>query len=192
MGKGYPVAMRQRLVAAYHKELGSLKEPALIFDVHPDTMKRWLEKLQTQGHLNPQPHGGGQPRKLNDEDAQFLAQIIAQDCDITQKQMANQLELHRGKRVGLSTIRRELDRLGITQKKHPRALEATTERVELMRQTFRQEVLTKVASQDVIVLDETGLHLAMSPSYGYAPSGKRAVGIKPCNRNRSGGEDLKV
>ena len=60
-----------------------------------------------------------------------------------------------------------------------------SERVQEQRQVFEQEVLAKVAPQDVLVLDETGLNLAMTPSYGYARSGQRAVGLKPCTRGKN-------
>lgn len=118
MGKGYPVTMRERLVEAYHKGLGCIDELSEIFGVHPVTVRRWLAKSQTQGHLEPKPHGGGQPRKLDDEDASFLAQLIEQDCDITQMQMIERLKQERGKDISPTTLRRELDRLRITRKKN--------------------------------------------------------------------------
>lgn len=45
--------------------------------------------------------------------------------------------------------------------------------------------MAKVDPKDVLVLDETGIHLAMTPSYGYAPRGQRAVSLKPCNRGKN-------
>lgn len=36
-------------------------------------------------------------------------------------------------------------------------------------------------SQDLVFVDETGSHIAMTPLYAYAPSGQRAVGKVPRN-----------
>ena len=118
MGKGYPVTMRKRLVEAYHKELGSIDELSQIFNVHPGTVRRWLKKFEAEGHLEPKPHGGGQPRKLEHEDALFLDQLLEQDCDLTQMEMLERLESERGKSISPTTLRRELDRLDITRKKN--------------------------------------------------------------------------
>jgi DDE superfamily endonuclease len=36
-------------------------------------------------------------------------------------------------------------------------------------------------SQDLVFVDETGSHIAMTPLYAYAPRGERAVGKVPRN-----------
>jgi transposase len=38
-----------------------------------------------------------------------------------------------------------------------------------------------LASQDLIFVDETGSHIAMTPLYAYAPRGERAIGKVPRN-----------
>jgi hypothetical protein len=38
-----------------------------------------------------------------------------------------------------------------------------------------------LASQDLVFVDETGAHIAMTPLYGYAPRGQRAYGKVPRN-----------
>jgi hypothetical protein len=36
-------------------------------------------------------------------------------------------------------------------------------------------------TQDLVVVDETGSHIAMTPLYAYAPRGERAIGKVPRN-----------
>jgi hypothetical protein len=38
-----------------------------------------------------------------------------------------------------------------------------------------------LASQDLVFVDETGAHIAMTPLYAYAPRGQRAKGSVPRN-----------
>lgn len=44
-----------------------------------------------------------------------------------------------------------------------------------------REQARQLASQDLVFVDETGAHIAMTPLYGYAPRGQRAYGKVPRN-----------
>jgi len=44
-----------------------------------------------------------------------------------------------------------------------------------------REQARHLASQDLVFVDETGAHIAMTPLYSYAPRGQRAVGKVPRN-----------
>jgi transposase len=48
------------------------------------------------------------------------------------------------------------------------------------RQAFRERILT-VAAEDIIVIDECGSNLNLTPRYARAPCGERAVGYVPRN-----------
>jgi len=48
------------------------------------------------------------------------------------------------------------------------------------RQAFRERILT-VAAEDIIVIDECGSNLNLTPHYARAPRGERAVGYVPRN-----------
>src|SRR6266446_10826754 len=47
--------------------------------------------------------------------------------------------------------------------------------------TAWREQARRLASQDLVFVDETGSHIAMTPLYAYAPRGERAVGKVPRN-----------
>jgi len=44
-----------------------------------------------------------------------------------------------------------------------------------------REQARRLASQDLVFVDETGAHIAMTPLYAYAPRGQRAYGKVPRN-----------
>jgi transposase len=54
------------------------------------------------------------------------------------------------------------------------------EQDEAARATWREQAC-QLASQDLVFVDETGSHIAMTPLYAYAPRGQRAVGKVPRN-----------
>jgi transposase len=63
-----------------------------------------------------------------------------------------------------------------TKKKTLRA----SEQNEGTRAAWREH-MASLLSQDLVFVDETGSHIAMTPLYAYAPRGQRAVGKVPRN-----------
>src|SRR5437763_327231 len=70
----------------------------------------------------------------------------------------------------------------------PPAFFALTEKKTLVAREQDQEARTAwreqarwLASQDLVFVDETGAHIAMTPLYAYAPRGQRAYGKVPRN-----------
>jgi hypothetical protein len=63
-----------------------------------------------------------------------------------------------------------------TKKKTRRA----SEQNETKRWAWRQQAMS-LSSQDLVFVDETGSHIAMTPVYAYAPRGERAIGKVPRN-----------
>ena len=55
-----------------------------------------------------------------------------------------------------------------------------SEQNEAARAEWREQAL-HLACQDLVFVDETGSHIAMTPLYAYAPRGQRAVGKVPRN-----------
>src|SRR5712692_563 len=54
------------------------------------------------------------------------------------------------------------------------------EQDERARAAWREQA-RQLASQDLVFVDETGSHIAMTPLYAYAPRGHRAIGKVPRN-----------
>ena len=54
------------------------------------------------------------------------------------------------------------------------------EQDERARAAWREQA-SQIASQDLVFVDETGSHIAMTPMSAYAPRGQRAKGSVPRN-----------
>jgi transposase len=67
-----------------------------------------------------------------------------------------------------------------TKKKTLRA----TEQNEAERAAWRTQA-ADLSSDDLVFVDETGSHIAMTPLYAYAPKGQRAIGKVPRNYGAS-------
>jgi DDE superfamily endonuclease len=72
---------------------------------------------------------------------------------------------------------RAIKRLGWTRKK--KTVKAS-EQNEAARSAWREQA-AKLPSEDLVVVDETGSQITMTPLYAYAPRGERAVGRVPRN-----------
>ena len=55
-----------------------------------------------------------------------------------------------------------------------------SEQNETVRAAWREQ-MASLLSQDLVFVDETGSHIAMTPLYAYAPRGQRAIGKVPRN-----------
>jgi transposase len=86
-----------------------------------------------------------------------------------------------GVRVSTSTMSRAIRRVGWTRKK--KTLGAT-ERDEEARAEWREQC-TRLDATKLVVIDECGTHIGLTPLFGRAPRGKRAYGKVPRNRGRN-------
>jgi transposase len=116
MTHAYPLELRERVVAAIVEGGSTLEEASETFSIHVRSVSLWLKRWREQGTLAPSPHGGGAPRKLTADAEGWLAQWLAQDCDLTQDQVVERLE-KRGVEVDRSTVSRALARMKWTRKK---------------------------------------------------------------------------
>ncbi len=63
---------------------------------------------------------------------------------------------------------------------HEKKTLVASEQKEAERAAWREQA-EHLRSADLVFVDETGSHLAMTPLYAYAPRGHRAVGKVPRN-----------
>jgi transposase len=116
--KPYHRDLRERIVDAYHKAEGSVRELATRFKVAPKTVQNYLNLKRDTGSVEPRPHGGGPAPKLDDAGVQELRTVVEEKNDRSLDEIANELDRRCKVRVGRSTVWRILDRLGITRKKN--------------------------------------------------------------------------
>jgi len=116
--RAYSIDLRQRIVDAYRKAEGSVRELAQRFVVSPKTVQNYLNLERETGGIAPRPHGGGPAPKLDDAGVQEVRTLIEEKNDRTLDEIAKALEARRNVHVGRSTVWRALDRLGLPRKKN--------------------------------------------------------------------------
>lgn len=179
--KPISIDLRKKIVDTYLKEKTSIRKVAEQFSVSFSTVWLLLQQYRKTGNVNPKPHGGGQPAKLDVVDSLVIADILRQQPDLTIAEVRDRLVELTDKPVSVSTVRLAMHRLGLTHKKKTLyAEERRNEKVQQARAEF-EEAQPAVPVNKVHVVDEAGVNLGMVRDHGWAPCGQRAIGEQPFN-----------
>ena len=115
--RSYGVDLRARVLAAYWRGEGSIRDVADQFEVAPRTVVNWLALAHTTGSVAPRPHGGGARARMTPEIRQVLRQLVRDAPDATLPQLAEELAKVTGCVVHRSTLSRTLADFDLTRKK---------------------------------------------------------------------------
>jgi transposase len=177
--KAYSQDLRERVLRAAY--LGRPRaEIVQLFGVSLATIKRYLKQRREEGHVRPKAIPGRPPMKRAPVEAGVLPQLQA-NADATLEQHCALWEQAHGERVSRWTMSRAITRLDWTRKK--KSLGAT-ERNEEERAAWRENAST-LPTESLVVIDETGSNIALTPLYARAPKGERARGSVPRNRGKN-------
>ena len=120
--RAYSEDLRQRVIGAV--ERGEHPEVvARMFEVSLASVKRFVKQQREQGHLRSKV-SPGRPRLLTAEQEKLLADQVKKHKDASLQEHVDMLDEATGQRVSLMTVRRTLERLGITRKKDKAVLRA--------------------------------------------------------------------
>jgi transposase len=173
--RAYSNDLRERIVRAVERGEHSQRKLADLFAVSLSFIVRLLQRYRRTGSVQPRPHVGGPPPKLDAAALQRLRELVQEQSDATLVELQDRL----GVPCHLSTIARALQRLRLTRKKKTKqAQEHDRPDVQDRRQAFEQ-LLSEVAVDRLVFVDETGATTAMTRTYGRAPAGERVVGVVP-------------
>ncbi|HXZ47324.1 MAG TPA: helix-turn-helix domain-containing protein [Pseudolabrys sp.] len=103
----------RRAVASAYDECGSSIEVAEQFECSESWVRRLIQRRRENGSLQPKPHHVPRNNKLNERDLSRLAELIAQQPDMTLAELAEAL----GNKVSVPTVHRATRRLGLPLKK---------------------------------------------------------------------------
>lgn len=123
----YSLDLRQRIVDAIERGLGTKREIAATFGVHESFVYKLLRQKREQGNLAPLPHGGGAVAILNDGHLMILTELVAQSPDATLDELREQLKKRARVEASIPTIWRALDALGLSRKKSRSAMKKLTQ-----------------------------------------------------------------
>jgi len=177
--KSYSNDLRKKIIEAYQKKEGSLRELAKRFSVSFSFVWRVVKRFRKLGSVAPKPHGGGHKPKLDQVDLVILREVSDANQDATLAELSDLFFKRTGIRVSGSTIAQKLRRLRISRKKKTlHATERDTPGVQKERQEFQQDRVN-MPVEKLIFIDESGIHIGMVRTYGRAPIGTRVEGDKP-------------
>lgn len=117
----YSLDLRQRIVDAVERGVGTKREIASLFNVHESFIYKLLRQKRERGDLAPLPHGGGAAAKLTAERLDTLYDLVAQTPDAKLDELAQQFFRKTRISVSESTVCRGLQKLELTLKKRPNA-----------------------------------------------------------------------
>jgi len=165
--RAYSLDIRERIVGCW-QEGESKTSIAERFKVSLSSVKRYVKRFETYGHILPTVQGrmqGKITRKLRKR----LAKQVEKYPDHTLAQHAQLWYEKYRKYVSESCLSRTFRRMGLTRKK--KTLGAI-ERDEEARRIFR-EFIKKLEAEKIVVVDESGSRIGMIPLYGRSPRGSR-------------------
>lgn len=173
--KAYSQDLRQRVLKAIDAGQ-SQAEAAKTFTVSVSTIKRYLKQRRETGHVEPKTIPGRPAKKGVVLQTYLLAQLEAYP-DARREEHCQMIEATYGLKVSTASISRTRMALGWSRKK--KTIRAS-EQNEASRAAWREQA-QHLLSQQLVFVDESGSHIAMTPLYAYAPRGQRAIGKVPRN-----------
>ncbi len=173
MPKPYSIDLREKVVAAYQNNEGSMRRLAKRFKVSFSFVTNLLKQVKQTGQIAPKPHGGGHPQSVKTQGEMFLSELIENQPDLILSALRDQYNEH-FEPVSRSTIDRTLTKLKITRKKKslfdPR--KNTPENQE-KQENYRKNI-APFEAKDLIYIDETGSVRNLTRNYARSNQGQRA------------------
>jgi transposase len=115
--KSYSTDLRQKIVQAYTRRLGSQRALAEMFGVSMSFVEKLLRRHRSTGDVAPKPHAGGQKRRLESAAETVIREAVRATPDITLEELCARVADTPGIRVSVPTMCRALQRLGLPRKK---------------------------------------------------------------------------
>ena len=108
--------LREKIVIAYEKGLGTIKEVAEMFDITPRTVAKYLQIFRETGDLTPKPLPG-RPPILTNENLDIIKKIIILNKDGTLQDFRDSFKEKTGIHIAISTMQNACDKLNMNRKK---------------------------------------------------------------------------
>jgi transposase len=114
MPRPLSIDLRKRIVDAYDENTTSLRQVASQFGVGEATVYRFVQLYRKTGSCEARPHGGGMPRRLDQEQQERLREMALARPEATIAELTAELAARLDVRVSPSTVSRTLYRLGLS------------------------------------------------------------------------------
>ena len=177
-------ALRERILAAYQEGKTSTAALARRFAVSQPTVSRLLQRFQTDGTIEPKPHGGGMPSELSPREQARLVKITQKKPTLTGSELGRLVRPGKKKKPQKWVIWRALKLLGFSKKKASfEADEKTRPDIKKRYQSFTKRA-KKTDPSRLVFLDETGIDRSGSGCRAWARFGEDAKLTRPGTATR--------
>lgn len=113
----YSIDLRQKILHAYERRIGSQRVLADIFGVSLSFVEKLLRRPRTTGAIAPKPHAGGQRPRLDVAAQAQVRQLVRDQPDATLEELCTRAAEMTGIRVSVPTMCRLAQHLGLPRKK---------------------------------------------------------------------------
>ena len=138
------------------------------FDVSKSFVERVVKRKQITGDIQPLRQGGSQKSELNGYSSQ-LHELVEKYPDSTLSEYCEYWGNIYGQWISISTMCRELKRLGLTKKKDATKQQAATDRVQKLREEYWEKV-KNIELENLVFIDEMGVLLGLTRNYAKRAS----------------------
>ncbi len=108
--------LREKIVSAYERELGTIEKVAIMFEIHPRTVAKYLQIQRDSGDLSPKPIPG-RPPILNDENLKIIKTIILSKSDGTLQEFCDVFKEKTGVEISFVSMHNACKKLNFRRKK---------------------------------------------------------------------------
>jgi transposase len=115
--KPYSLDLRQKILEAHERGLGSQAKLAALFGVSLSFVEKLLMRLRRTGDIRAKPHAGGRPCRLDAAAREQLRHWLTEQPDLTLEELADRLVQHVDIRMSVSRLCQVLQELGLPRKK---------------------------------------------------------------------------
>jgi transposase len=116
--KPYSLDLRQKILDIYLAGGISQRQLAERFSVALSFVEKLLKQHRETGNIAPKVRTQQTPTKLNQEQLDILAQLVAENNDATLEELRELLQKATNVLIGRSTVDRMLTKLNLTRKKN--------------------------------------------------------------------------
>jgi transposase len=116
MGKAISKEVREKIIRAYEYGAGTIEKIAIIFEIKPRSVAKYLHLHRQNKDLTPKPHTG-RPPILNDENLDIVKLIVSSNKDGTLQEYADEFKNRTGIEVTYVTMHNACKKLNINRKK---------------------------------------------------------------------------
>src|SRR5437763_14693309 len=128
----YPMELRERILDAVDRGVGSAPQVARLFRVAVNSVYNLLRLREQTGTLRPRSNPGGQRPAIPPERYDDVRQLLAEQPDLTLAQIRDRL----GLACSEAAVCRALRKLGLTRKKTLQAAEQRRADVQAAREEW--------------------------------------------------------